>query len=137
MEIKDSWMSITATTYTSVSLVFDGGNFALVPSSHLRQVQARFTEEDYKNAVADFHFMLMHKSQIDKQGTVAIHTCNKQIAAGKGSIYARCGHFGVAMHKVVSDEQGNCRMKTAVEREKMNPIEEGGASISSAKVFMS
>lgn len=103
----------------------------------LEEIQAKYSEEDYKNAIADFHYMNMQKSNLEKRASAVVHTCSKQIPAGKGSVYARCGHFGVPMHKVVADEQGNCRLKTAVEREKMNPKEEGGASISSAKVFMS
>jgi len=100
----------------------------------LDEIQENFNEEDFKNAVADYQYILMHKARLDKQEQ---RSCSKMIAAGKGSIYARCGHFGIPMHQVVVDEQGNCRMKTAVEREKLNPTKEGGASMSSAKVFMS
>ena len=100
----------------------------------LKEVQERYSEEDFKNAVSDYHFILMQKSRMEKQEQ---HKCAKMIPAGKGSIYARCGHFGVPMHQVVVDVQGNCRLKTAVEREKLNPESEGGAAISTSKIFMS
>ena len=99
----------------------------------LGEIQSRFTEEDFVNAVADYHFILTQKAHIHDQEQFK---CAKMIAAGKGSIYARCGHFGVPMHQVVTDAQGNCRLKTAVEREKLNPTSEGGAAISTSKIFM-
>ena len=101
--------------------------------SALGEIQDKFSEEDFKNAVADYHYILMQKSQINASEQ---HQCNKMIPAGKGSVYARCGHFGVPMHKIVVGADGNCRLKTAVEREKLNPTEDGGAAMSSAKIFM-
>jgi hypothetical protein len=102
--------------------------------SILNEVQGRFSEEDFKNAVSDYHFILMQKSKLGKQEQTK---CSKMIAAGKGSIYPRCGHFGVPMNQVVSDEQGNCRLKTAMERERLNPADETSAAISTSKIFMS
>jgi len=99
----------------------------------LAQIEEKFTEEAFKNAVADYHYLLMQKSHLENAEQ---HQCSKMIAAGKGSIYARCGHFGVPMHKVVVGEDGNCKLKTAVEKEKLNPSEEGGAAMSAAKIFM-
>lgn len=99
----------------------------------LSEIESRFTEEDFKNSVADYHYLLMQKTHMENKEQLS---CSKMIAAGKGSIYSRCGHFGVPMHEVVVDEEGHCRRKTALEREKMNPANEGGASMSSAKVFM-
>ena len=99
----------------------------------LSEIESRFTEEDFKNAVADYHYILMQKSHLQNKEA---QTCSKLIPAGKGSIYARCGHFGVPLHKVAVDNEGHCRLKTALEREKLNPTEEGGASMSSAKIFM-
>jgi len=101
--------------------------------SALAEIQEKFSEEDFKNSVADYHYLLMHKTHAEKMEQ---RQCSKMIAAGKGSIYARCGHYGVPMHKVIVDEEGNCCLKTAVERDKLNPIDEGGASMSSAKIFM-
>jgi len=100
----------------------------------LSEIQDKFTEEDFKNSVADYQYILMEKTRASKQEQLQ---CSKMIPAGKGSVFIRCGHFGVPMHKVVIDKKGYCRLKTAIEREKLNPTEEGGAAISLAKVFMS
>jgi len=102
--------------------------------SALDEIQEKYTEEDFKNAVADYHFILMHKTSMGEQEQ---RTCSRMIPAGKGSIYPRCGHFGIPMSQIIVDAQGYCKTKTAVEREKLNPSDESGASISSAKVFMS
>lgn len=102
----------------------------------LEQIGDKFSEEDHKNAIADYSYMLTQKTGLDKQSETATHTCSKLIPAGKGSIYARCGHFGVPLHKVVADAQGNCRMKTSEERDKLNPVEEGGAGISTSKLLL-
>lgn len=99
----------------------------------LAQIQEKFSEEDFKNSVADFHYLLMLKTHSEKMEQ---KQCSRMISAGKGSIYARCGHYGVAMHKVAIDQEGNCILKTSIERDKLNPIDEGGASMSSAKIFM-
>lgn len=99
----------------------------------LDEIREKFAEEDFKNAVADYHYILMHQSHLDKREQ---RKCAKMIPAGKGSVYARCGHYGTPMHNVVVDEEGNCRLKTAVERERLNPTDEGGAAMSSAKIFM-
>lgn len=98
----------------------------------LGTVQQRFDEDVYKNVVADYHYVLMLKHNHNQEDQPV---CSKQIAAGKGSIEARCGHFGVPMSKVVVGKDGQCRLKTALEREKLNPVEEGGAAISSTKLF--
>ena len=97
----------------------------------LKEVQERYSEEDFKNAVSDYHFVLMQKSRMEKQEQ---HKCSREIPAGKTSIYAVCGHFGVPMHKVIADEHGNCKLKTTVERERLNPLEETGAAISTSKI---
>ena len=100
----------------------------------LKHISERFTEEDYRNAVSDYQHALLTKNRMK---ALEQTKCSKMIQAGKGSVYARCGHYGVPMHQVVNDADGNCRMKSSLEREKLNPVQEGGASISNAKVFMS
>lgn len=102
----------------------------------LTQIGERYSEEDHKNAIADYNHMLMQKTSLNKQADQAQHTCNKVIPAGKGSVYARCGHFGVPLQQVVADAQGNCQMKSSVERNKLNPLEEGGAGISTSKLLL-
>jgi hypothetical protein len=98
----------------------------------LGTIQERFNEEDYRNTVADYHYLLMLKNN-----DVEPHRCSKEIAAGKGSIEARCGHYGVPMSKVVVGSDGNCKLRSSVEREKLNPVEESGAAISTSKLFWS
>jgi len=97
----------------------------------LSEIKERFNEDDFKNAIADYHFILTQKTKLHKQSQ---HKCSKTIHAGHGSIEDRCGHFLVPMSKVVTDEQGNCRLKTAIERERLNPVEETGAAISTSKI---
>jgi hypothetical protein len=99
----------------------------------LGEIEDKFPEEDFKNAVADYHYILMQQANLENNEQ---KSCSKMIPAGQGSIYPRCGHFGVPMHKVVVGEDGNCRLRTAVEREKLNPSNESGAAMSSAKIFM-
>jgi hypothetical protein len=99
----------------------------------LGTIQERFAEEDYKNAVADYHYLLMLKNNREENAP----KCSKEIPAGKGSIEARCGHFGVPMSKVVVGEDGHCKLRSSVEREKLNPVEESGAAISTSKLFWS
>ncbi len=99
----------------------------------LSEIEEKFSEEDFKNAVADYHYILMHKTHSEHS---EMQKCSRMIPAGKGSIYPRCGHYLVAMNKVVVDENGNCHLKSSIEREKLNPAEDGGAAISTSKIFM-
>jgi hypothetical protein len=98
----------------------------------LGTIQERFEEEDYRNTVADYHYLLMLKNS-DAEAP----KCSKEIAAGKGSIETRCGHYGVPMSKVVVGADGHCKLRSSVEREKLNPVEESGAAISTSKLFWS
>lgn len=98
----------------------------------LAKIQETFTEEDFKNAVVDYHNLLMHKTHMDKHEQVS---CPKLIQAGKGSIYARCGCTGLSMDKVATDENGRCVPKTTLQKSKLNPIEESGAVISTSKLY--
>ena len=97
----------------------------------LAEIRDRFNDDDYKNAIADYHFILTQKAKLHKQSQ---YKCSKVIHAGHGSIEDRCGHYLVPLSKVVTDEQGNCRLKTAIERERLNPIDESGAAISTSKI---
>lgn len=97
----------------------------------LAKIQETFTEEDFKNAVADYHNLLMHKSHMEKHEQVK---CPRLIPAGKGSVYARCGCTGLSLDRVASDENGRCVPKTTLQSEKLSPIEESGAQISTNKI---
>jgi hypothetical protein len=41
------------------------------------------------------------------------------------------------MSKVVVGSDGHCKLRSSVEREKLNPVEESGAAISTSKLFWS
>ncbi|MFA5024025.1 MAG: hypothetical protein WC523_03675 [Patescibacteria group bacterium] len=97
----------------------------------LSEIKNRFNEDDLKNAISDYHFILTQKTKMNKQSQ---HKCSRLIKAGHGSISDRCGHYLCSLDKVITDENGNCRLKTAIEREKLNPIEDGGALISTSKI---
>ena len=47
----------------------------------LAEIQERFSEENFKNAVADYHYLLMHKAQMENKPK---HKCAKEIPAGNG-----------------------------------------------------
>lgn len=98
----------------------------------LGTIQDRFDDEDYKNAIADYHHLLMLRNHEYNQ-----KTCPNPIPAGHGSLEARCSHLGVPMSKVIVGEDGHCRLRSTVERERLNPIEESGASISTSKIHFS
>ena len=100
----------------------------------LGTIQERFNEEDYKNTVADYQYLLILKNS---GRNVEVPECSKAIAAGKGSIEVRCGHYGVPMSKVIIGTDGHCKLRSTVEKEKLNPIEESGAAISTSKLFWS
>lgn len=100
----------------------------------LGTIQERFEEEDYKNAIADYHYILMYNRRQDE--TEGRH-CALEIAAGKGSIETRCGHYMVPMSKVTVGDDGRCRLKSHIEKERLNPLDEGSAAISTSKLFMS
>lgn len=93
----------------------------------------KFAEEDYKNAIADYQFLLMTKANISVQEQ---HKCSRMIAAGHGSIHQRCAHYMVTMDKIIAGPNGECVLKTSVERQKLNPIETSGASISTSKIIL-
>jgi len=96
----------------------------------LDEIKERFQEEDFKNAISDYHFVLTQKAKLNKQPQ---YKCNRLLKSNC-SIEDRCGHYLCGISKVITDENGNCRLKTSVERERLNPIEEGGACISSSKI---
>ena len=98
----------------------------------LGTIKDRFNDEDYKNAVADYHYLLMLANRDTDQ-----RMCPNPIPAGHGSIEPRCSHLGVPMSKVIVGEDGHCRLKSTIERERLNPVKESGASISTSKLYFS
>jgi len=110
------------------------GVLILISYIMLGTIQKRFGDEHYKNAIADYHYIL---SNLKAENKEYVKTCSRQIAAGKGSIEARCSHLGVPLSKVIVGEDGICKLKSTVERERLNPLDETGASISTNKLFWS
>ena len=97
----------------------------------LQEIQARYSNEDFKNAVTDYHYLLTQKTATENK---VQHKCSRVIKAGHGSLFDRCGHLMKSLDEVITDEYGNCRLKTAVERERLNPIEDSGACINTSKI---
>lgn len=100
----------------------------------LQEIQEKFSEEDFKNAFADYHHVLMVKNSMEE---LAVHKCPRMIPAGKVSIYPYCGCLNVPMHKVVAGENGKCVLKSSVEKQKLNPIKESCTAISTSKIIFS
>jgi hypothetical protein len=126
----------TALTYMTLPELKDeilkaaSENDYIVCEAALSEIQEKYPEEIYKNAVSDYHFLLSQKSAINNVS----QQCSKMIPAGKYSIYPMCGHLHVPMYKVIVGSDGMCRLKSTVEREKLNPIDETSASISTSKI---
>lgn len=99
----------------------------------LNSVQDRFNEEEYKNTVSDYHYMLTLKNDNGK----IVRKCSREIPAGKVSIEPMCSHYNLPMSQVFVDENGVCHKKTSVAREKLNPISESGVGISTSKIILS
>lgn len=99
----------------------------------LSHVADRFSDEDYRNTVSDYQHALLTKNRVERQEQ---HKCAKMIPAGKGSIYARCGHYGVPMHDVMTNAEGHCILKSTAKQKELAPKSEGVSSFT-AKVFMS
>ena len=97
----------------------------------LSHVEEKFSEEDHKNAIADYQYLLITKARIASKEQ---HKCSRPIKAGKGSLYDRCGHYLVTMDKVAAGPNGECILKSSLEREKLNPIDESGVLISTSKI---
>lgn len=97
----------------------------------LQHIEDKFSEEDHRNAIADYQFLLMTKA---KMASKEQHVCKRMIPAGKTSIYDYCGCYNVPMNKVVADKDGNCILKSAVERQKLNPIDQTSVLISNSKI---
>lgn len=99
--------------------------------SALAEIQDKFSDEDYKNTVADYHHLLVFKTASKKENEAS---CPNLIPAGKTSVSPICGCLGVPVYKVVAQAGGKCRLKTSIERENLNPAEDGGAAISTSKI---
>lgn len=113
----------------------DCGDFHICESA-LKHVETRFSEEDHMNCLADYQNALLVKAQHgeDLSKTASVTESTSTIPAGKGSIYPRLPN-GRAIKDVNKTENGFVTQR-ALESEKLSPLEEGGAAISTSKVIL-
>lgn len=101
-------------------------------------VGSAFSEEDHRNIIADYQYVLGIKSKasdaLDKQQAIS-KQAGTIIPAGKGSILPRLAN-GRPIKDMVMDKDGRFRSATEIEREKINPTKEGGALISTSKILL-
>ena len=105
----------------------------------LTHIGSTFAEEDYKNAIADYQYVLSIKSRAQstaEHDQVIAKYAGVVIPAGKGSLRPRLAN-GRAINDVVVDADGRIRSAVEVEKERLNPIDEGGALISSSQILFS
>jgi hypothetical protein len=104
----------------------------------LNHIGATFSAEDYRNAIADYQYVLSIKAKAS--ATQAKHAelaqSNTLIQAGHGSLLPRQSN-GQPISDLVRDEDGNYRKASDLQREKLNPSEDGGASISTSSIIFS
>jgi hypothetical protein len=105
----------------------------------LNHIGATFAEEDYRNAVADYQYVLGIKNAA-ANGQVRASEIAQQVGtmipAGKGSLYARMAN-GKPIKDMVKDENGRYRSATEMAKEKLNKEEDGGACIQSHQILFS
>lgn len=76
--------------------------------------------DDYSQAVNEYSQILIEKNNI-KTASYG-KRCNLEIPAGKYSTEPMCGHLNVPISKTAIDENGRCRLKTALEAEKVDSV---------------
>lgn len=105
----------------------------------LNHIGATFSEEDHRNAIADYQYVLSIKSKAAENQTQAAEIAKQagaMIPAGKGSIYARLPN-GQPIKDMIKDENGRYRSATEIVKEKLNAEEDGGASINTSSILFS
>lgn len=102
----------------------------------LNHIGEKFGEEDYKNAIADYQYVLSMKNKAadDQAKQAEIANLGVLIPAGKGSIYPRLPN-GKPIKDMVKDESGRFRSATEIEKEKLNKTEDGGAAIQTSQIL--
>lgn len=96
-----------------------------------------FSEEDYKNAISDYQYILGSKSAaIDAHAKTSeiMAQIGTIIPAGKGSLYPRLAN-GKPINGMVKDESGRYRSAMEIAREKLNPANNGGAAIQTSQIL--
>ena len=116
-----------------------GCNDLLTCEDILNHIGATFGEEDHRNAIADYQYILGLKAQAN-QTAEHDHVISKYagvtIQAGKGSLRPRLAN-GRSMDDLVVDADGRVRSVTELEKERLNPEDQGGAVISSSQIIFS
>ena len=103
----------------------------------LNHIGATFGEEDYKNAIADYQYVLGIKGKAaegQKQAAEIAAQAGVLIPAGSGSIYARLPN-GRSTKDLVKDENGIYRNATEIAKEKLNQEKDGGAAINTSSII--
>lgn len=113
----------------------DSGDFQTCESV-LKHVESRFNEEDHINCLADYQNALIVKAQHGEElnKTASVTESLSTIPAGKGSIYPRLPN-GRAIKDVQKTENGFVTQRS-LESERLSPLEEGGAAISTSKIIL-
>jgi len=104
--------------------------------SILNHISSRFDESDYNNALADYQNALIINAQrgSELKRTASLTSSGSTISAGKGSIYPRAPNGRLLKDVEYRDNQFSTQR--ALESRELNPLEEGGAAISTSKIIL-
>jgi hypothetical protein len=104
----------------------------------LNHIGATFSADDYRNAIADYQYVLSIKAKAaaTQERYAELAQNATLIQAGHGSLAPRQAN-GQPLAGLVIDEEGNYRKASDIQREKLNPVEDGGAAISSSSIIFS
>jgi hypothetical protein len=105
----------------------------------LSHIGATFTEEDHKNAISDYQYLLKTKNaSVENQIKTAevINQVGVVIPAGKGSIKPRLPN-GKPIDGMIKDENGRYRSVAEIAKEKLNKLDDSGACIQSHQILFS
>lgn len=98
----------------------------------LNRIEDKFGPEYHRVAMTDYAKYLTIASA-DKEEIKPQHKC--RLLLTKGSLEPRCGHYNVPLHRVATDERGNCELlERKAKRE--NQTESSGALIRSNKITL-
>src|SRR5262249_33934396 len=98
----------------------------------LNRIEDKFGSDYHRAAISDYAKFLAHTSA-DREEVKSNNRCRLLIS--KGSVEPRCGHYNVAISRVVTDERGNCEL---IERKAKyeNLAESTGALLRTNKITL-
>lgn len=98
----------------------------------INRINDQFGQEYYQSALADYAKYLAVASSAQEK-TTQQHKCRLLITSG--SLEPRCGHYNVAVHRVITDEKGNCEL---IDRKSKydNLAESTGAMMRTNKIIL-